>query len=152
MQVALEVRRRGRRNQRGFALLLVFLMAAIIAVTLYMEIPRVAFESQRQKELLLIDRGEQYKRAIQVFVKKNTRFPARLEELESFNNVRYLRRRYKDPITGKDEWRLIRAGPGGVLIDSLTSKPKKDQQQQAQNANSYVGEVAAIGSATSSGQ
>ena len=41
-----------RRNQSGFALLLVFLMAAIIGITLYMEIPRVAFDTQRQKELL----------------------------------------------------------------------------------------------------
>ena len=59
---------RGRRkNESGFALLLVFLMAAILAITLYKEIPRVAFETQRQKELLLIERGEQYKRAIALF-------------------------------------------------------------------------------------
>ncbi len=33
-----------------------------------MEIPRVAFETQRQKEQLLVERGEQYKRAIKLFV------------------------------------------------------------------------------------
>ena len=61
---------RGRRkNESGFALLLVFLMAAILAISLYMEIPRVAFETQRQKEQLLVERGEQYKRAIQLFVR-----------------------------------------------------------------------------------
>ena len=57
-------------------MLLVFLMAAIVAIMLYMEIPRVSFESQRNKEALLIERGEQYKRAIQVFVKANRRYPA----------------------------------------------------------------------------
>ena len=36
-----------RRSQSGFALLLVFLMAAIIAIMLYLEIPRVAFDTQR---------------------------------------------------------------------------------------------------------
>src|ERR1035441_6851786 len=61
---------RARHNQRGFALLLVFLMAAVVAITLYMELPRVAMEAQRDKEQTLIDRGEQYKRAIQLFVKK----------------------------------------------------------------------------------
>jgi len=31
---------RTRQGESGFALLLVFLMAAVIAITLYMEIPR----------------------------------------------------------------------------------------------------------------
>ena len=66
------MRRRNARmrhgHESGFALLLVFLMAAIIAISLYMEIPRVAFETQRQKEQLLMERGEQYKRAIKLFV------------------------------------------------------------------------------------
>ena len=38
-----------KRRESGFALLLVFLMAATIAVTLYLQIPRVAFQAQRQK-------------------------------------------------------------------------------------------------------
>lgn len=59
---------RRRPGKSGFALLLVFFMAAVIAITLYMEIPRVAFETQRQKEQLLVERGEQYKRAIKLFV------------------------------------------------------------------------------------
>jgi len=36
------------------------------------------------------------------YFKKFGRYPTRLEELESTNNYRSLRRRYKDPITGKD--------------------------------------------------
>src|ERR1039458_3792344 len=53
-----------RHNQRGFALLLVFLMAALVAITLYMELPRVAMESQRDKEQTLIDRGAQNSRPL----------------------------------------------------------------------------------------
>ena len=34
----------GRRRESGFALLLVFAMASIIAITMYMALPRVAFE------------------------------------------------------------------------------------------------------------
>ena len=55
---------RRRKNEQGFALLLVFLMAAMVGITLYMEVPRVAMQSQRDKEQALIDRGEQYKRVI----------------------------------------------------------------------------------------
>jgi len=54
---------------------------------LYMEVPRVAFEAQRDKEQLLIDRGEQYTRAIQLYVRKFNRYPpdfAALENTQSF--------------------------------------------------------------------
>src|SRR3954464_13631365 len=117
-----------RRDEGGFALLVVFLFAAAIAFALYQQLPRVAFESARDKEQILIDRGNQYKRAIQVFYLVNKRFPARIEDLENTNEKRYLRRRYKDPMTGKDQWRLVHTN-GTFLTDSLVHKPP------AQNAN-----------------
>lgn len=132
-----------RRKDSGFALLLVLLMGAVIAITLYKEIPRVAFEAQRQKEQLLIERGEQYKRAIQLFVKANQRWPGRIEELESFNNRHYLRRRFKDPMTGKDEWRLVNI-QNGVLTNSVTTKNAK-QEQASSTLGQYVGVQAGIG-------
>ena len=110
------------RRERGFALLVIFLIAAAVAFTMYQEIPRAAFESARDKEQLLMDRGNQYKRAIQVFYAENKRYPARIEDLESTNKKRYLRRRYIDPMTGKDEWRLIHTN-GAFLTDSLVKKP-----------------------------
>lgn len=132
-------RRRARRKDSGFALLLILLLAAVIAITLYMEIPRVAFETQRQKEQLLVARGEQYKRAIQLFLKANNRWPAKIEELESLNNKRYLRKRFVDPMTGKDEWRVIHIN-GGVLTDSHTTKKKEGEAKGASTAGQYVGE------------
>jgi type II secretory pathway pseudopilin PulG len=115
------MKRARRRSQSGFALLFVFAMAAIVAIMLYLELPRVAFEAQRAKEQLLIDRGEQYKRAIKLYVRRFNRYPATIEQLENTNNIRFLRRRYKDPMTGKSDWRLIHSA-GGVLTDSLTQK------------------------------
>jgi hypothetical protein len=50
------IRPRGRRES-GYALLMIFLLAAILALTLYQVMPRAAFESERDKEQLLIDRG-----------------------------------------------------------------------------------------------
>jgi type II secretory pathway pseudopilin PulG len=126
-------------------MLLVFLMAAMIAIALYNELPRVAFEAQRSKEQLLIERGEQYKRAIQLFVRKVNRYPATIEELESLNNTRFLRKRYLDPMTGKEKWRLIHVN-GGVLTDSIIqkNKPGQDQQQQG-NTNTFIGEGPIMG-------
>ena len=121
--------KRRRRDERGFVMLLVFLMAALIAISLYNEIPRVSFESQRAKEDLLIERGEQYQRAIKVFVRANKKYPATIKELESFNNHRFLRKQYVDPMTGKQEWRLVHIGPGGAFTDSLVNKPKDDKDK-----------------------
>jgi hypothetical protein len=133
-------------SESGFAMLLVFVMAAAIAISLYYAMPRVAFESQRDKEQTLIDRGEQYKRAIQLYVRQNRRWPAKVEDLESTNGKRYLRRRYVDPMTGKDEWRPVHVGPNGVLMDSLVKPLKKDQQGDKYN-NNFITELGPIGGA-----
>ena len=139
-------RSKRRNNERGFALLLVFLMAAIVAITLYMELPRVAMQAQRDKEQRLIDTGEQYKRAIQLFYAKAKRYPAEIKDLENFQNQRFLRRRYKDPMTGKDEWRLIHV-QNGILTDSKISKPAGPAgDKQPSGPNGFVGEQAGLAS------
>jgi type II secretory pathway pseudopilin PulG len=111
-----------RREERGFALLFILLVAAGIAISMYMELPRIAFETQRNREELLMQRGHEYQRAVGLYLKKFQRYPAKIEDLESTNNLRFLRRRYVDPMTGKDDWRIIHAGPGGMLIDSLVKR------------------------------
>ncbi len=113
---------------------MVFLMAAIIALMLYQQFPRVAFETERDKEQLLIDRGEQYIRAIQLYyVANNRQYPTSLDDLEK-REKRFLRRRYKDPYTGKDEWRIIHTN-GGFLTDSLVQKPPTAGDSQSQSAS-----------------
>jgi len=139
-----------KKNESGFALLLVFAMAATIALLLYMEMPRVAFERQRDQEALLIARGEQYKRAIQLYFRKFKTYPTSIDSLENTNNIRFLRRRYADPLTGKDDWRLIHIGPGGVFTDSVTNKPKGDQQTQ--NQNNFITEGPSLSGGTSTDQ
>jgi hypothetical protein len=64
--------------------------------------PIIAFQVKRDREEELVHRGVQYSRAMKHFVKKFGRYPTRIEELENTNQVRFLRKRYKDPITGKD--------------------------------------------------
>ncbi|MBV9768629.1 MAG: hypothetical protein JOZ32_03575 [Bryobacterales bacterium] len=107
-----------KNRESGFALLLVFVMAAAIAIALFIEVPRIAFESQRTREQLAIDRGLQYQRAIQLYYRKYHLYPQTLDDLETTHNIRFLRHRYLDPLTGKD-WRLLHVGPAGQLTDSL---------------------------------
>ena len=99
-----------KNPEAGAAVLMIYSMAAIVAIMLFMQLPRVAFEAQREKEQLLIDHGEQYKRAIQLYVRKFNRYPADFDALDNTQNLRFLRHKYKDPMTGKDDWRLIHVG------------------------------------------
>ncbi len=130
-----------RSDERGFAMLLVFVMAAAVAIMLYLELPRVAFEAQRAREEMLIERGEQYQRAIQLYVRKMKKYPQRLEDLENTNQVRFLRRRYPDPMTGEEEWRLIQI-EGGVYKNSFTKKPPSDEKK---SVNTFTWENTGIG-------
>jgi hypothetical protein len=134
--------RRRTNSERGSALLIVFLFAAFVAIMLYREMPVFAFEAQRQKEQMLIDRGAQYKRGVKLFYKKFGMYPASLDQLENTNRLRFLRHRYKDPFTGKDDWRLLHMGPGGMLVDSKVNPLKTNNQ--AGNASGF-GTNAAFG-------
>lgn len=122
---------RDKRTSRGSALLIVLVFAAIIAITLYTELPVFVFEAHRQKEQLLMDRGNEYKHAIRLFVRHFGTYPASLDALENMNTVRCLRRRYVDPFTGKDNWRLLHAGPGGILLDSKVTPNPNGQSSTA---------------------
>ncbi len=120
--------------ESGYAMLLVFALSAMVAIGLYQQLPRAAFEAQREKEQRLIDHGEQYKRSIQLYYRKLNRYPTKIEDLENTQNIRFLRRRFIDPMTGKDEWRLVHMGPGGKLIDSKVQAapdPNKDPAHQS---------------------
>jgi hypothetical protein len=108
-------------GERGSALLIVFVMAAAIAIMLYMEMPISVFEAQRNKEQLLIDRGNEYAHAVKLYRRKVGQYPPSLDALENTNRMRFLRKRYKDPFTGKDDWRLLHAAPNGILTDSKAS-------------------------------
>lgn len=96
-----------RRDERGYVLLTLMLFVALLAIASLAWIQKVDFEIKRDREEELIHRGVQYSRALRHYVKKFGHYPARIEDLESTNNVHYLRKRYKDPITGKD-FKLLR--------------------------------------------
>ena len=138
-------RTRPRNAEAGYALLFVYMMAASVAIMLYMELPRVAFEAQRDKEQLLVDRGEAYERGIQLYFRKFHQYPPTLDALDNTQNIRFIRRRYADPMTGKDDWRLIHVGAGGVLTDSLLNKGKSLAPAAAQQKQNFVSEIALVG-------
>jgi type II secretory pathway pseudopilin PulG len=101
--------RTGRRSERGYILLMLMLFVTLLAIAAAVAAPTIAFEIRRDREEEMIHRGVQYSRAIKRYVKKTGRFPSRIEDLENTNNIRFLRKRYKDPVTNKD-FKLLHIG------------------------------------------
>ena len=91
-----------RRSEQGYILLMLMLFITLLAIGAAAVAPSIAFQVKRDREEEMIHRGVQYSRAIRRYVKKFGRYPTRIEELENTNNVRFLRRKYKDPLTGQD--------------------------------------------------
>ena len=103
-------RNHGRRNrEQGYVLLMMMLFITLLAIFGASLAHNMAFELKRDQEEEMIHRGVQYSRAVRKFVKKVGRYPTSLEDLENTNNIRFLRKRYKDPITGKD-FKLLHLG------------------------------------------
>src|SRR5438128_234064 len=94
--------RRAPRGQRGYVLIVLMLFVALLAIAATAVAPMISVQSRRDREEEMIHRGVQYSRAIRRYYKKFGRYPVRIEDLESANNLRFLRKRYKDPVTGQD--------------------------------------------------
>jgi type II secretory pathway pseudopilin PulG len=80
-------------------LISLMLIFALMAVALLAVLPSMKQQMQRDREDELRHRGTMYMRAIQRFYKKVGRYPTSFEELEQSNHIRYLRKRYKDPMS-----------------------------------------------------
>lgn len=100
------------RNHRqgGYVLLAILFALTVLIVGLAVAAPRAATALRRTKEDELVRRGQQYALGIRRFYKKFGRYPSNLDQLENTNNIRFLRRRYLDPLTGKDDWAPIQFG------------------------------------------
>ena len=90
-------------------------MVSLMGILALAVITPIKFELKREREEELIHRGVQYSRAIRNYYKKFGRYPTKLEDLDSTSNLRYLRKHYKDPITGKD-FKLLHYGDPGVTL------------------------------------
>src|SRR5580704_17830272 len=117
-----------RRNssshpESGYILLAVLFMMALVLIALAVAAPRISADIQRDREDDLYHRGLQYKRAIKLYYRKFGSYPASIDQLENTNNIRFLRKRYTDPMTGKDDWKIIHFGQAHVQTLGLFGQP-----------------------------
>lgn len=89
-----------RSDECGFAMAGLLVGIALLSLGLSIAMPTWRTLVQREKEEELIWRGQQYDRAIQLYRKKNAAPGA--PSIERLVEGRFLRKKFKDPITGDD--------------------------------------------------
>ncbi len=152
---------RGDRGEQGYILMTLLLIVALMIIFAAVIVPSITFEIKRDKEEEMIHRGVQYSRAIRAYYRKFGRYPAKIEDLENTNQQRYLRKRYKDPLTGKDfkllhfgEAKMAMGGMGGGVIPGANTlgangqltNPNGLQQTSAFGNSGGFGNSGAFGS------
>ena len=129
-------------------LAVLFMMAMMVIVAMAMA-PSFVQQMKRDREEEMIHRGTEYARAIRKYYKKFGNYPSNLEQLDNTNQIRFLRKRFKDPLTKDGEWKLLHYGdiatltggaamgtPAAVLgtqggVQGLASSLTQSQQLQA---------------------
>jgi len=108
-----------RGRSAGFAYLTVLFIVAIMSGGLAVVGQVWHTAALREKEAELLHVGNEYRRAIERYYLAGPRqYPRSLIDLikdpRQPGTVRHLRRLYADPITGSEEWGLVKADDGGI--------------------------------------
>ena len=105
---------RETENEAGYVLVAVIFLTVALLISLAVAAPKMAMSIQRDKELETIHRGEQYRRAIKLYYAKFGSYPTSIDQLVETNEIRFLRKKYTDPLTGKDDWKPVYFGQAHV--------------------------------------
>ena len=123
-----------RRGQcAGFTYIGLLMLVAImgIALTVVAEVWQTAQKRDKEEELLFV--GSQIRRAIAMYVANGAGYPRRLEDLlkdPGFPEVRRnLRKIYRDPITGRAEWGLVKPD-GNYIIGAYSLSDSEPSKQR----------------------
>ncbi|MEN6585110.1 MAG: type II secretion system protein [Sulfuricella sp.] len=108
---------------KGFTYIALLIFVAIMGVVLASvgEVWHMAAQREKERELLFV--GDQFRRALNQYSRHASggsgRYPMSLQDLlkdpRTPATQRYLRKIYRDPITGSSEWGLVK-GPSGEIL------------------------------------
>src|SRR4029453_7381652 len=94
-------------GDRGYAMAALLVALSVMAIALTVALPVWKTAAKREKEPELIFRGQQYVRAIGLFHRKYVN--ANPPNLDILLNERFLRKKYKDPMTKDGEFQVLYA-------------------------------------------
>jgi len=107
--------------ERGYAMVALLVLMSVMAIAWSTAMPMYQTVARREREAELIFRGEQYARAIAMFQRKYGN--ALPPDVDVLIDQRFLRKKYKDPITGEDFQFM---GPGSPeLAQALSTTPQQ---------------------------
>jgi type II secretory pathway pseudopilin PulG len=112
-----------RSRSSGFTFLSLLIVVAITAGVLAAAGGVYSQAAQREKERELLFVGEQFRQAIALYYWRTPggahQYPKSLEALLNDERwpvtQRYLRRIYRDPLTGTTDWGIVEAPGGGIM-------------------------------------
>ncbi|MDD5541603.1 MAG: hypothetical protein PHX83_00335 [Acidobacteriia bacterium] len=137
--------RKAARSEAGYALAALMLFAACLLIAMAAAVPDFKTQAKREKEIEMQFRAMQYVRAIQAYNRRfPNQWPTSVDALMNTNNIRFLRKKWTDPLTKDGTWRFIHLGPNGAVIDSKVAPT-------APNVPSATGTSTAAGAATPGG-
>jgi type II secretory pathway pseudopilin PulG len=123
----------GRGRSAGFTYIGLLMLIAMMgfALTVVAQVWQTAQMRDKEEELLFV--GNEIRRAIGTYFANMSRYPHNLEDLlkdPGFPGVRrYLRKIYRDPITGVAEWGLVK--PDGNTIVGVYSLSDAEPVKQS---------------------
>jgi type II secretory pathway pseudopilin PulG len=135
--------------ERGYAMAALLVGLSIMAVLMSAALPVWTHFTKREREEELIWRGQQYARAIMLFQRKfaNT-FPPTIDVLVE---QRFLRKKYKDPITNDDFQPIPVVGgtmPGTGPKPEAGASPQSPSQQSGFSGQQRAGSSPTLGART----
>jgi type II secretory pathway pseudopilin PulG len=131
-------------DERGFLMVALLVAMSVMAIWMGAALPAWRTLAQREKEAELVFRGEQYARAIGLFQRRYAN--AAPPNVDVLINEKFLRKKYKDPITNGD-FQFIT--PGTAL--SVPGAPQQ-QTQAPSGANPSGGRGSGIDLSPSGGR
>jgi len=112
-----------RRGEAGFTYIALLIVIAVGGAVLAAVGEIASHAQQREREAELLFTGHQIRDAIGAYYERSPggakAYPKALEDLLEDKRMpvvaRYLRKVYRDPITGKTDWGFVE-GPGGTIM------------------------------------
>jgi type II secretory pathway pseudopilin PulG len=118
----------GQDGERGYAMAALLVSLAVMGVLMSVLLPVWRQQAQREKEAELAFRGEQYARAVALYRAKNgNNFPPSLDILVQ---GKFLRKKYKDPVT-KGDFDIIPVAAQGANPQAPTTPGRGAPPQPA---------------------
>lgn len=110
------------RHQQGFSYVIAMFLVAIVALISVRALENTLSAERREKEAELLRVGQAYRNAVRTYYENSLGtakiYPPDMAALllddRTTRRRRHLRKEYRDPVTGSDEWGIVKTDGGAI--------------------------------------